>query len=220
MAFHEAQERFQNGKLFSSHGYLRDLLQNYGNAGLKMDLPKVSGDDYEKALRFRHSEKQHYSNLEQQLATVTERLHTSESLCDQFAAFINEQDERRVAREKADILNVKESDAPPSIGDSVDRLSGDGGGGVLSAAGGSSQDDTVRGQSEAIISSSSVTDEPANALRNRTRRNNAKPEQKDTGAGGAVRSEEPVDSGRTPPEPADGAESAVGGQASEHDTQE
>ena len=53
--------------LFSSNGYVRDLLANYGNGGKPFDLPQTSQKTYEQGLEFRRKEKAHYADLERRL---------------------------------------------------------------------------------------------------------------------------------------------------------
>ena len=53
--------------LFSSNGYVRDLLANYGNGGKPFDLPQTSRKTYEQGLEFRRKEKAHYAELEKRL---------------------------------------------------------------------------------------------------------------------------------------------------------
>ena len=211
--FHEAQERFKRGSLFDGHAYARDMLVNYGNGGRKINLPQLSKPDYEAALQFRDAEKRRYSQLEQQLAHVTEQLRQSNLECAQYAAFITGKHERARSR-KQQILKEEQQDVRAARG-GVGDTSGDSGGGVLPPARDSGQDDTHPRQPEAIISGVSTTNESADASRRRSRGHDAQPKQEDAEAGRQI-STERADPGRPRTDAADGAEPDVGGPAAEH----
>ncbi len=219
--FHEAQERFRRGSLFDRHAYTRDMLMNYGNGGRKMELPQMSRYDYEKALAFRNAEKERYRDLERQLVSVTAQLRQSNMDCEKLAAFINAKERRREERKRQHILKSEQdtSDASaPGNGDS--HAVGSGGNRALPPARDSSKADTDAGQSEAIISSTSVTNELADTRRHRARRNVVEPDQQNSNTSGENRSSGPVEAGRSSVEATDGSESNVGGPADQHEPKE
>lgn len=213
--FFDAQKRFNEGKLFDGNSYQRDLLQHYGNAGRAYDLPKMSRDTYERGLKFRYAEKEHYSGLEQRLQAAEmevkntrERLRQSHADVDYFANFVN------------DYLKPSLPDAPSRRRQRGDRIGRNSGGDALPAAGGSDETDTQAREVEATISSTSVTDEPPNTSRRRPRGNNARSKQEEVPKTGGQDSAPGTDAGRALPDAPDEPEPDVGGSAAEHDAAE
>jgi hypothetical protein len=97
--FHEAQRRLDNGKFYGQHrqdGYVADLLRNYGDGGRKIKLPTVDEQGVKRALNYRRSEHEHYTQLEAQLKQLKNELDVTKtdlgnykSIAEEFADFIN-----------------------------------------------------------------------------------------------------------------------------------
>lgn len=210
--FFEANERWKNNKLFSSDGYVRDILKQYGNGGRPIQLPKVSQEMYEDGLRFRDAEKRHYSSLEQQMAAAKTTAASREKELLQL-----KYDNEYMATVLEEFLKNTTEDAPSGDWHSERELGSNGGDYVLPSKDRPSADDSNLGQSEAIISSTEAGHEPSRARSNRSRRDNA---QLHTGKEGGEDGTQGSDPGRAPPDATNGAESDVGGPADQHRAEE
>ena len=142
--FHEAQRRYKENNLFSSDGYIRDMLKHYGDGGRAINLPAVSDESYRSAVQYRKSEQEQYAQLQAQLVDAQRELKTSRSDAHTLAAYCQEFLSRPV--EKHDT-----SRAGLGSGGSVT----DSGSGVLPPI----ESHTDDGREEPIISSTDVSDE-------------------------------------------------------------
>ena len=210
--FFEANARWNKGTLFSSDGYVKDLLKQYGNGGRPVVLPKMSKEMYEDGMRFRTAEKQHYASLEQQLADATTSINRQEAHMRQMQS-----DNVLLSAALDEFLTIKQDDATSRNRGSVSQFGGDGGGHVLPPQDRPSADDGNFGQPEVIISSTEAGHEPPHARRNRSRRDNAKLDvSEEGGENGTQRS----DTGRASPDATDGSKSDVGGSTDQHGVEE
>lgn len=130
--FLQAQERFNQGKLFSSSSYVRDLLKQYGNNGRKMELPQIDNDLYQRGMEYRAKEKAHYASLEdehrnlqtqngslmQRLQDAETRINQQDRQLDILSAFVRD---FKVEPFSSSAITT-EYDEPPSTSD--DRSGG------------------------------------------------------------------------------------------------
>jgi hypothetical protein len=142
--FHEAQRRYHEKNLFSSDGYIRDMLKHYGDGGRAIKLPTVSDDNYRSAVQYRKSEQEQYAHLQAQLADAQRELKTSRSDAQTLATYCQEFLSRPVE---------KHDPSRPGLGSGSSVT--DSGSGVLPPT----ESHTDDGREESIISSTDVSDE-------------------------------------------------------------
>ena len=218
--FFEAQKRFEQNSTRGQHftsSYVRDVLRNYGNAGRPIQIQEQAKGDYERALQFRHAEKQKYARLEANYAQQLQDLHAQRQRIDQMEE--QNQKLRRAALEQL-FPKTPVTDAAATNRDGVGNDGRDSGRDVLPAAGHSDETDTQAREVEATISSTSVTDEPPSTSRRRPRGNNARTKQEEVPKTGGQDSAPGTDAGRALPDAPDEPEPDVGGSAAEHDAAE
>jgi hypothetical protein len=193
--------------LFSSEGYVKDLMRQYGDRGRPLKLPERH-HNFEKALQFRNAEKRRFFELQDQLHARTEELAASQKELGKFAVYINK------------FLKEESGNGSSRVRRSGGDARGDGRDNALSSKDNPDAHDTHSGTAEEIISRhvSSNNNESADARVRGTRNDNG-----DTGSETASQKESANlssghDAGGAPPEQADRPESDVGGPSTEHDT--
>jgi hypothetical protein len=132
------------------------MLRHYGDGGRAINLPKVSANDYESAVKYRQSEQQEYASLRKELEKARRELQTSRAESVEFAGYINEFLSQPLRHDTA------------RAGLGGDSHSNDGRDSVLPPKSGAIESDTNDGS---IISSKVLRDEPTPSRSNSVGRN-------------------------------------------------
>lgn len=160
--FLEAQRRFHANPGAPVGQYVRDIMQNYGDGGRRINLPQTSKREYDELVAFRQREKNSQLRMQQELQRTRQALHEQKKLTAKFANVFSQ----------IEFLADEQPDAPPGDRDSGVDPGGDSGAGVLHAEDRPNQSDTDLGEPKTIISGNDKRDVASNGSVPRTRRVN------------------------------------------------